>query len=778
MTHDTNSHQVGVGRGKKEKPRGPSSTRPSSHSSPSRPQANFFLVPDPAAWMMSIASTSAFDFFGALRSLFLSVLLPMLFGAAVASFFMIDLCWLELFLHVKARLYMHLSLFLAWLQDHPINFIPFLYLFVLVGVVLVLRRLSWFSVDTDPRPRYLRRAELQSYRRATKPRRRFKRVRPKAPILTRQADHRRLLNLQYSVDSILRHVRRIAPGRALLPCPSCAHDHSVARCGPCCPSRHPSASRQCQDLPFCLNEFGRHVRNSSEGDVGCPASVAHRLHDVRKPKRRAPKVETVREFITTNDVRVCRSCCLNKKHCKCQYPDVPFNRVAQLSPIVMSLQEPSRSDPKPRARADMRNKYRPVPSLTPTCGPGNLRFTQDQLMTATLIYTLQFDVPKHESWLKMALSAPLRFFGSMAHDPSTMQLIWDSGASVSITPNKDDFVGPLDKVPTNIKLNGLAKGLEIAGQGTVEWNVLDTTGHLRTLKLPAYYVPKSPVCLLSTTSLLQTYSDETILIQPHELSLSGIQSDSARSSVSVRINPTNNLPTCPVHRPQDAHKAIEALSATLSVVSASNVNLTEPQKELLRWHFRLGHLSFKRILFIMRSGVLALSQQQRRLHSTVCNLKHLPKCAACLYGKQTRRPAPGQVTSVVRDRQGVLKQDNLVPGQRIAVDHFVCSTKGRLFTSRGKTADSEMFSGGCLFVDHASGYIHVEFQTNLNTHETINAKDNFELMCRDHGVVPQSYLTDNGSAFTSAGFTAKLRDFAQIIRFAGTGAHHHNGTAE
>ena len=89
-----------------------------------------------------------------------------------------------------------------------------------------------------------------------------------------------------------------------------------------------------------------------------------------------------------------------------------------------------------------------------------------------------------------------------------------------------------------------------------------------------------------------------------------------------------------------------------------------------------------------------------------------------------------------------------------------------------------MFSGGCLFVDHASSFIHVEFQMNLNTHETINAKDNFELMCRDNGVVSQTYLLDNGSAFTSAGFTAKLRDFTQIIHFVGTGAHHHNGTTE
>ena len=51
-------------------------------------------------------------------------------------------------------------------------------------------------------------------------------------------------------------------------------------------------------------------------------------------------------------------------------------------------------------------------------------------------------------------------------------------------------------------------------------------------------------------------------------------------------------------------------------------------------------------------------------------------------------------------------------------------------------------------------------------------------MCREHRVVPQTYLSNNGSAFTSAGFTAKLRDFAQIIHFAGTSVHHHNGTAE
>jgi hypothetical protein len=136
------------------------------------------------------------------------------------------------------------------------------------------------------------------------------------------------------------------------------------------------------------------------------------------------------------------------------------------------------------------------------------------------------------------------------------------------------------------------------------------------------------------------------------------------------------------------------------------------------------------------------------------------------------------MSSVVQDRSGVLKQDDLFAGQKIAVNHFVCSTEGRLFKSRGKMSKSEMYCGGCMFTDHATGYLHVEFQKHLNTHETLEAKQKFQLMCRDHGVVPQAFISDNGSSFTSEGFTGMLKKFAQVISFAGVGAHHHNGTAE
>ena len=77
----------------------------------------------------------------------------------------------------------------------------------------------------------------------------------------------------------------------------------------------------------------------------------------------------------------------------------------------------------------------------------------------------------------------------------------------------------------------------------------------------------------------------------------------------------------------------------------------------------------------------------------------------------------------------------------------------------------------------ATNLVHVEFQRHLNTHETLAATAEFEQMCLDIGVIPQEYLSDNGSAFTSKEYMAHLRQFFQISRVAGVGAHHHNGVA-
>ena len=74
-----------------------------------------------------------------------------------------------------------------------------------------------------------------------------------------------------------------------------------------------------------------------------------------------------------------------------------------------------------------------------------------------------------------------------------------------------------------------------------------------------------------------------------------------------------------------------------------------------------------------------------------------------------------------------LKKDQSFPGQCIAVDHYICSTKGRLFTSRGNPNDTDMYTGGALFVDMNSKQVENVFQQHLNTHETLKAKQDLEL---------------------------------------------------
>ena len=377
--------------------------------------------------------------------------------------------------------------------------------------------------------------------------------------------------------------------------------------------------------------------------------------------------------------------------------------------------------------------------------------------------------------LRAALQDPSKLRSSMPSHAS-YPIIWDSGASVCITNDEKDFVGPIRSLPS-LQVKGIANRMKATARGTVVWTILDTNGMPRSLKLPAFLVPKTSVRLLSTQSLLQTYFGEKIIQDGYTLTLTGIPGDESRREVTVMVNPSNNLPMSFGYDKQNMMTGSVALNTTVNEVSQHNENLTAPQKELLKWHYRLGHLNFRKVQFLMRTGILATTEKTRRLHSQAASLlQDLPLCAACQFGKQRRRTEPGSTTTIVKDRRGVTKDGNLHPGQCISVDHFVCSTKGRRFDSRGKSKVDNLYVGGAIFVDHASGYTWIGFQSHLNTHETLSVKGSFELFCREVGVVPLKYLTDNGAAFTSKSYSQSLENFAQISRFAGVGAHHHANT--
>ena len=402
-------------------------------------------------------------------------------------------------------------------------------------------------------------------------------------------------------------------------------------------------------------------------------------------------------------------------------------------------------------------------------------FPNRQLTSAFMGFSpIAVDLPQSLKAAMTALQESRQILGKDGSFP----VIFDSGASISVSPYESDFVGELKKPSLTRRLQGIAKGLEIKGEGHVAYSFQDVNGMLRTIKVPALLVPKCQVRLLSTSSYLQTYHGETIQLDADRLRTSGCNKDGQiLAPFEVKVCPNTNLPIGMAYTHEAGEMLHTALNLTISTVSEANGNLSEAQKELLRWHYRLGHLSMKRVQHLLRTGALAHTEGARRRQAAACKVTDIPMCSACQYGKQRRRTTPGH-THKPTDKVGNLKKDQLFAGQKVSVDHFVCSTRGRLPHTFGKEDHRQRYTGGALFTDHASGYTFVTPQVHLNTHETLESKKKFESHCRDFGVVVQTYLSDNGSAFSSSEYQAHLEQFSQINKFAGVGAHHHNGVAE
>ena len=82
-----------------------------------------------------------------------------------------------------------------------------------------------------------------------------------------------------------------------------------------------------------------------------------------------------------------------------------------------------------------------------------------------------------------------------------------------------------------------------------------------------------------------------------------------------------------------------------------------------------------------------------------------------------------------------------------------------------------MYAGGCIFVDHAIGDVHVEHLLNFTTTETLQAKARYEKRMADMGVMVQAYQADNG-IFAARTFVNNIESGLQNIKFSGVGAQH------
>ena len=329
-------------------------------------------------------------------------------------------------------------------------------------------------------------------------------------------------------------------------------------------------------------------------------------------------------------------------------------------------------------------------------------------------------------------------------------IVIDTGASVSLTPQPEDFVGPI-RPPSLKSLQGLKGSVNIVGEGTVEWRVRDVLGQVRTISTKGFYVPSASVRLFSPQTYLKEHREHgCVVLDKHGTKLH--MPDEHESILEFPFQP-NNLPFMLTEKHFDNDlpdvslgqtdmallSSVTDWSGCLNVADDANVNLKPAQRELMLWHQKLNHCDMQRIqsLCVERDGhPQIILPKEKRVSSCV-----RPLCATCQFANQGRRSPKVKVNVPIRSPD--LRAGDLGPGNRVSLDQHVSSAHGRLPNTKGKEKKSKKFTGGTLFYDHASGHIFIVHQVSLRTGETIEAKRRYEKFQFSHGNRVKSYHADN-----------------------------------
>lgn len=182
--------------------------------------------------------------------------------------------------------------------------------------------------------------------------------------------------------------------------------------------------------------------------------------------------------------------------------------------------------------------------------------------------------------------------------------------------------------------------------------------------------------------------------------------------------------------------------------------------ELMRWHYRLGHLSFSKLKNLAKRG---------EIPTKLAKVKTI-KCAGCIYGAMTRVPWR------TKEHQTHHVFVATKPGECVSVDQMVSTQVGFVAQLKGKLT-SKRYTAATIFVDHFSRLRFIYLMASLSTEETLAAKRAFERYAEEHGVAIKHYHCDNGR-FADTGFKEACQQARQELTFCGVNAHFQNGVAE
>ena len=203
---------------------------------------------------------------------------------------------------------------------------------------------------------------------------------------------------------------------------------------------------------------------------------------------------------------------------------------------------------------------------------------------------------------------------------------------------------------------------------------------------------------------------------------------------------------------------------TQDIMGGSNQTLaaSTDEGELLRWHYRLGHLSWAKLKLLALLGIIP-----RKLAA----IRH-PPCPCCIAASMTRIPTRTKGSNARRHIQNATK-----PGEYVSVDQIEISTPGFVAQLKGKLT-RKRYKVTTVYVDHFSDLTFTYNQESTTSEETLQSKHAFEVYSREKGVTKiHHYHSDNGRFIDNAFINDCLKQ-GQTQSCCGVNAHHQNGRVE
>ena len=393
-------------------------------------------------------------------------------------------------------------------------------------------------------------------------------------------------------------------------------------------------------------------------------------------------------------------------------------------------------------------------------------------------------------------------------------LVWDTGASFGLTPFREDFI---DYVECNIKVNDIKEENTVIGIGTTLQKFRLSCGSPIWLPCLSYHMLTAKVRLFSpqtyhtlygghsevTGNRVTMYVDNHVIDIPIEregANVPIVENSYVTSEEMAEIGPNVRSALPHVDRKtdffsgfglsmfEDCKIPVDDLDEDLfyfvpNVVSSGNSNLTKGQKHLLRWQHRLG-ISGRRVQELMRPSQYEEANGRKTTLPAVLPAKDgsstcsLPRNETAVMANMKRRTPKIKRETAIKEKEGVLSREKLVPGESVATDQYVVNTPGRLPTGYGKESKTSKFHGGTIFHDAASKAIYVANQSRLTAPETVLSKNRFEEWLWDLAAARvQHYHSDNG-VFTAEDFKADCEKKGQTQSHSGVSAQHQDAEAE